>query len=268
MNRGEEKEQEQGEDETTTVSDTEVEVERFVRAYRHLHADLQRAGYEVDPATLHADDAALRENVRLELSAPRDKYDASPTRIDMLAVYRRDDADGSSRVAPRIYVHFACFPAHVFKNLQMTAALNNLRQQRGVTSRDTVVFVTVKIVNTAKMEMSKQVLAVTHTQFEGTEGQYIIHFLLSELQFDLQAHVLVPPTRVLHSPREIKDKLARVACVLDPERELMVFNAKDPHMRRLFARPGDVIEALVTSETDVARPLYGIVKLPETAHVP
>lgn len=268
---------------------------KYVTAFRQIVRDLARAGYDVDEyAALDGAELARRVEQRLyaKTAGGEDKYSATPTELDVFASPRHRvrapgapagdedpatrlhwkadwqrfvalDLDSEAERPPRVYVHFACFPVFVFKHQHLTAALNNICEQRGATSRDTFVVVTHGEEN-KKLAMRKYEMACQHAATGGRYGHYVIQFDLEELQVDVCAHVLMPPGRVLHCRRVRDARIARTGAVVrDVAAELPVMSVKDPQARRLFARPGQVIETLETSmaETDMWR--YHVVQFPE-----
>ena len=180
--------------------------------------------------------------------------------------YVQLDVDHVSEIPDRIYVHFACFPKHTFKVSQFAAAINNICGQRGATTRDTFVFISHNAEN-PKMAVRKFELATSNHATKRKQGYYVIQFTVDELRVDVQAHDLVPPARVLHCRRVARERLARVAHVDSPEDELPVMNVSDAQARRLFVRPRQILECLVTSEVEVDSWTYFVTNFSENVNL-
>lgn len=265
-------------------------LEMYIRAFRNILKDLRRAGYKTD-AYDQMSNSKISRLVERELYDMRyETYEAMPSKLDMMLYplhqvveevggegpepesaldwrerpqeYLHLKVDSEEELPPRIYVHFACFPeSTVFKEKQYIAVTNNLTENCGVTPQDTIVIITHNAPN-ATLKIKKNFQSHLNMLKKRQQGNFIINIRLAELQFDLQEHVLVPPARVLHRQSEVVRKLRAAAHIERIEMELPEIDVDDPQIRRLFARPKQVVEFLDSSENELDLWKYYIVKYP------
>lgn len=270
-------------------------VNLYRTAFHNILLDLRRAGYnteEYDRWSPEFLDQLISEEL---FSMKHECYEAMPSKMDLFVSPLHRIADESQEqwvlsetpssalewrsnwekyipltvtreeeLPPRIYVHFACFPENtVFKEKQFMAVLNNLHENCGVTSKDTIVIITHNEANGTLLSR-KMYQSYLNTVTKREEGNFAIHFTLEQLQFDLQSHLLVPPSRVIHCEREVRQKLEKVAYIENPVEELPEMDVDDPQVRRLFARPSQIIESMLCSENELDHLRYFVVKYKET----
>lgn len=268
--------------------------ELYKRAFRNILKDLRRAGYHTEQYDQWTEEELDRKIEQELYSMLHYSYEAMPSLIDMMVYPKHQVLDTSSQnwtlpkaptsalewrtnwenyqnlwvlhnneLPPRIYVHFACFPENtVFKEKQFMAVTNNLHENCGVTSKDIVVIVTHNEAN-ATLLSRKIYQSYVNMVMKGEQGNFVIHFTLQQLQVDIQSHLLVPPARVLHCRRERDEKLKAIAYIENPDDELPEIDVDDAHIRRLFAKPMQVIETMMCSENELDSLRYYLVTYKE-----